>query len=65
MIARLPTTRLERWRSSALWLCLSLFVVRVIGQIEVVVVSPHWLPPFRAWDPGSFPTLCCCPFKLC
>ena len=45
MIARLPTTSLEHWRSSALWLCLSLFVVRVIGQIEVVVVSPHWLPP--------------------
>jgi hypothetical protein len=53
--ARLPVTRAERWRSLALWLCLSLFVVRVIGQIEVVLLSPSWLPPFRAWESGIIP----------
>jgi len=46
---------LDRWRQMALWLCLSLFVVRVIGQIEVVLLSPSWLPPFRAWESGLIP----------
>jgi hypothetical protein len=52
---RLSVTQLERWRSLALWLCLSLFVVRVIGQIEVLLWSPPWLPPFRAWESGLIP----------
>ena len=64
MRARLRISRLERWRSSALWLCLSLFVVRVIGQIEVVVLSPHWLPPFRAWESGLIPYAVLLPIQI-
>jgi len=45
----------DRWRPAALWLCLSLFVARVVGQIEVVLLSPSWLPPFRAWESGLIP----------
>jgi hypothetical protein len=61
---RLSVTRLERWRSSALWLCLTLFVVRVVGQIEVVVLSPHWLPPFRAWESGLIPYSVLLPIQI-
>jgi hypothetical protein len=46
---------LERTRQIALWLCLGLFAVRVIGQIEVVLWSPSWLPPFQAWESGLVP----------
>jgi hypothetical protein len=46
---------LERWREVTLWLCLSVFVARVIGQVEVVLLSPSWLPPFRAWESGLIP----------
>jgi hypothetical protein len=47
--------RLERWRQTALWLSLGLFVVRVVGQIEVAWSAPTWLPPFRAWESGLLP----------
>jgi hypothetical protein len=47
--------QVDRRRRVALWLCLSLFVVRVIGQFEVVLLSPAWLPPFRAWESGLIP----------
>jgi hypothetical protein len=55
MSARLLFTQLERRRSWALWLCLGVFVVRVMGQIEVLLRSPSWLPPFRAWESGLIP----------
>lgn len=55
MSARLSVIRLERWQSWALWLCLGLFVARVMGQIEVVLLAPSWLPPFRAWESGLIP----------
>jgi hypothetical protein len=45
----------DRRRQMLLWFCLSIFVVRVIGQIEVVLLSPSWLPPFRAWESGLVP----------
>jgi hypothetical protein len=47
--------QVDRWRQVALWLCLSFFVIRVIGQIEVVLLSPSWMPPFRAWESGLIP----------
>jgi hypothetical protein len=64
MSARLSVTQLQRWRSLALWLCLSLFVVRVVGQIEVLVLSPHWLPPFRAWESGLIPYSVLLPIQI-
>jgi len=62
--ARLSVTQVERWRSLALWLSLSLFAARVIGQIEVVILSPSWLPPFRAWESGLIPYSVLLPIQL-
>lgn len=45
----------ERRRRLALWLCLGIFLVRVIGQIEVLLLTPPWLPPFSAWESGLIP----------
>src|SRR5271156_273305 len=54
----------EGWRQMLLWLCLSIFVVRVIGQIEVVLLSPSWLPPFRAWESGLIPYALLLPIQI-
>jgi hypothetical protein len=62
--ARLSVTGQERWRQVALWLCLSLFVVRVIGQIEVVLLPLSWLPPFRAWESGLIPYSVLLPIQI-
>jgi hypothetical protein len=45
----------ERWRRGALWACLLVFLVRVFGQIEVLLLKPAWLPPFAAWESGLVP----------
>jgi hypothetical protein len=45
----------ERRRSWALWLCLAIFVVRVVGQIEALLLAPRWLPKFSAWESGLIP----------
>jgi hypothetical protein len=62
--AQFPFTQSERCRSFALWLCLSLFVVRVVGQIEVVLSSPSWLPPFQAWESGLIPYSLLLPIQI-
>jgi hypothetical protein len=54
----------ERWQPWALWLSLSLFLVRVVGQIEVVLLSPSWLPPFRAWESGLIPYSLLLPIQI-
>jgi hypothetical protein len=54
----------DRRRQIALWLCLSLFVVRVIGQVEVALLSPSWLPPFRAWESGLIPYSLLLPIQI-
>ena len=38
-----------------LWICIALFFVRVIGQIEVLLMAPRWLPPMSAWYSGLLP----------
>lgn len=38
-----------------LWTCLLLFAARVIGQIETVLLEPHWLPDMDAWYSGLLP----------
>ena len=45
----------ERIRRLALWSCLGIFLVRVIGQCEVLLLAPPWLPPFSAWESGLVP----------
>jgi hypothetical protein len=38
-----------------LWTCIALFFIRVVGQIEVLLVAPPWLPPMSAWYSGLLP----------
>ena len=33
-----------------LWLLSSLFLVRVVGQLVVLVRNPSWLPPMEQWN---------------
>ena len=40
---------------AALWICIGLFFARVAGQIEVLLVAPHWLPAMPAWYSGLLP----------
>lgn len=38
-----------------LWTFLVLFLLRVLGQLVVVVAQPGWLPPMREWYSGLVP----------
>ena len=42
-----------------LWILLILFILRVLGQLLVVLFAPSWLPPMEAWYSGllSYPLL--------
>ena len=40
---------------ATLWACVALFFVRVIGQIEVLLLQPAWLPSMPAWYSGLLP----------
>jgi hypothetical protein len=44
-----------RERIILLWTCVGLFLLRVLGQIEVLLVEPDWLPPMEAWYSGYLP----------
>jgi hypothetical protein len=39
----------------ALWACIALFFLRVVGQVEVLLVAPGWLPEMQAWYSGLLP----------
>lgn len=45
----------ERIRVTLLLLALLLFFARVIGQIQVLLLEPDWLPPMHAWYSGWLP----------
>jgi hypothetical protein len=49
--------RVNRRAGSAalLWSCVALFASRVIGQFEVLLVAPSWLPDMEAWYSGLMP----------
>lgn len=38
-----------------LWICIALFFARVVGQIEVLLLEPRWLPEMSAWYSGLLP----------
>jgi len=38
-----------------LWLFTCLLLLRVIGQIVVVLRAPRWLPPMEQWQSGLLP----------
>lgn len=42
-------------RIVVLWTCLGLFLLRVLGQIEVVLIAPAWLPTMEQWYSGLLP----------
>ena len=44
-----------REAGALLWLCVGLFAARVIGQLETVLLEPHWLPDMDAWFSGLLP----------
>ena len=39
----------------ALWVLLALFVMRVVGQVIVVLAHPRWLPEMKQWYSGLLP----------
>ena len=45
----------SQMRIVILWTCTGLFLLRVLGQIEVVLISPDWLPPMEQWYSGLLP----------
>ena len=40
----------SRLAGTFLWFFLALFLLRVLGQIVVVVRAPRWLPPMEQWN---------------
>lgn len=38
-----------------LWVFTLLLILRVIGQIVVVLFAPRWLPPMEQWQSGLLP----------
>lgn len=47
-----------------LWLCVILFMFRVIGQVYVAVYEPRWLPAMREWYSGLLPYYLLLPAQL-
>lgn len=41
--------------AALLWITTALFLLRVVGQIEVWLLAPDWLPPMQAWYSGLLP----------
>lgn len=41
--------------SVTLRICIGLFFARVVGQLEVLLLAPDWLPPMYAWYSGLLP----------
>jgi hypothetical protein len=54
----------ECWRIAGLWACLALFVLRVLGQLEVLLLAPPYLPPFAAWESGLVPYAALLPAQI-
>ncbi len=38
-----------------LWSCVALFLCRVLGQVEALLVAPSWLPAMEGWYSGLLP----------
>ena len=45
----------HRVSTAVLWTCIGLFFARVVGQIEVLLLAPRWLPAMQAWYSGVLP----------
>ncbi|WP_129775117.1 hypothetical protein [Peristeroidobacter soli] len=42
-------------RIVVLWSCVALFLLRVLGQLEVLLLAPPWLPSMHDWYSGLIP----------
>ena len=47
-----------------MWVCVVLFMFRVLGQVYVALYAPHWLPPMREWYSGLLPYYLLLPAQL-
>ena len=47
-----------------LWGCVVLFGARVIGQLEVLLMAPDWLPDMDAWYSGLLPYTLLAPSQI-
>jgi hypothetical protein len=47
--------RTDQGRLAILLACTFLFLLRVVGQLEVLLVAPSWLPPMDDWYSGLMP----------
>lgn len=45
----------DRGRVAVLCVCTLLFLLRVLGQLEVLLLAPDWLPPMYDWYSGLIP----------
>jgi hypothetical protein len=45
----------DQGRLAILWTCILLFLLRVVGQFEVLLLAPDWLPPMYDWYSGLIP----------
>jgi hypothetical protein len=66
-VTRRPRRRLTPRSHTAAWLswsCVLLFAARVIGQIEVLLLAPGWLPPMQAWYSGLLPYYLLLPLQI-
>lgn len=57
-------TRAGREVALLLWSCIALFAVRVVGQFEVLVAAPGWLPEMDAWYSGLLPYYLLLPVQI-
>ncbi|HET9862566.1 MAG TPA: hypothetical protein VFP37_03925, partial [Steroidobacteraceae bacterium] len=47
-----------------MWSCIALFAARVVGQFEVLVRAPEWLPAMDAWYSGLLPYYLLLPMQI-
>ena len=47
-----------------LWILQGLFVLRVLGQVIVMLYAPAWLPPMEEWYSGLIPYPILLPIQL-
>jgi hypothetical protein len=50
-----PLSKELRVSTAAMWACIGLFFARVVGQVEVSLAVPRWLPAMPAWYSGLLP----------
>jgi hypothetical protein len=45
----------HRRRIVILWVCTGSFLLRVLGQLEIALIAPVWLPTMEQWYSGLLP----------